>query len=80
MPRPSSRTPSRPSTAPWPTAQMDQITTEVSRVAGCATLLREHLPRTAQDTVPELTEPADPLHEHLAALARAARRDGGSGA
>lgn len=57
---------------PWPTAQMDQITTEVSRVAGCATLLREHLPRTAQDTVPELTEPADPLHEHLAALARAA--------
>ncbi|MFG3061275.1 hypothetical protein ACGFYM_22250 [Streptomyces sp. NPDC048231] len=56
----------------WSTAQMDQITTEVSRVAGCATLLREHLPRTAQDTVPELTEPADPLHEHLAALARAA--------
>ncbi|REE58133.1 putative membrane protein YccC [Streptomyces sp. 3212.3] len=57
---------------PWSTAQMDQITTEVSRVAGCATLLREHLPRTAQDTVPELTELADPLHEHLAALARAA--------
>ncbi|GAA3817944.1 FUSC family protein [Streptomyces chiangmaiensis] len=56
----------------WSTAQMEQISTQVSTVAGCATLLREHLPRTPQDTVPELTELADPLHEHLAALARAA--------
>ncbi|PBC93575.1 putative membrane protein YccC [Streptomyces sp. Ag82_O1-15] len=57
---------------PWSSAQLEQIRTQVSAVAGCATLLGEHLPRTAQDVVPELTELADPLHEHLAALARAA--------
>ncbi|MGW1885911.1 FUSC family protein [Streptomyces sp. NPDC001970] len=57
---------------PWSSAQLEQIRTQVSTVAGCATLLGEHLPRTPQDTVPELTELADPLHEHLAALARAA--------
>ncbi|MFF7754875.1 FUSC family protein [Streptomyces sp. NPDC007971] len=57
---------------PWTGAQLEQIRTQVSTVAGCATLLGEHLPRTPQDTVPELTELADPLHEHLAALARAA--------
>jgi uncharacterized membrane protein YccC len=57
---------------PWSSAQLEQIRTQVSAVAGCATLLGEHLPRTAQDIVPELTELADPLHEHLAALARAA--------
>ncbi|WP_351231281.1 FUSC family protein [Streptomyces sp. NPDC002133] len=57
---------------PWSSAQLEQIRTQVSTLAGCATLLGEHLPRTSQDTVPELTELADPLHEHLAALARAA--------
>ncbi|MEU9471522.1 FUSC family protein [Streptomyces avermitilis] len=57
---------------PWSSAQLEQIRTQVSAVAGCATLLGEHLPRTPRDTVPELTELADPLHEHLAALARAA--------
>ncbi|WP_435224451.1 FUSC family protein [Streptomyces sp. Tue6028] len=57
---------------PWSSAQLEQIRTQVSTVAGCATLLGEHLPRTEQDTVPELTELVDPLHEHLAALARAA--------
>ncbi|MCF3131500.1 FUSC family protein [Streptomyces olivochromogenes] len=56
----------------WSTAQLEQIRTQVSTVAGCATLLGEHLPRTPQDTVPELTELVDPLHEHLTALARAA--------
>ncbi|MER5598507.1 FUSC family protein [Streptomyces sp. NPDC002265] len=57
---------------PWSSAQLEQLRNQVSTVAGCATLLGEHLPRTAQDTVPELTELVDPLHEHLAALARAA--------
>ncbi|MER5185526.1 FUSC family protein [Streptomyces sp. NPDC002896] len=57
---------------PWSTAQLDEISKQVSTVAGYATLLGENLPRTPQDTVPELTELADPLHEHLAALARAA--------
>ncbi|MFJ3311007.1 FUSC family protein [Streptomyces sp. NPDC086549] len=57
---------------PWSTAQLEQIRTQVSTVAGCATLLGEHLPHTPQDTVPELTEMVDPLHEHLAALARGA--------
>ncbi|MEU6219779.1 FUSC family protein [Streptomyces sp. NPDC047022] len=57
---------------PWSTAQLELIRTQVSTVAGCATLLGEHLPRTSQDTVPELTELVGPLHEHLAALARAA--------
>ena len=57
---------------PWSRQQLEEIRTQVSTLAGCATLLREHLPRTPQDTVPELTEMADPLHEHLAALARAA--------
>ncbi|WP_351232362.1 hypothetical protein [Streptomyces sp. NPDC002133] len=57
---------------PWSTVQLEQISAQVSTVAGCVTLLREHLPRTAQETVPELTELADPLHEHLGALARAA--------
>ncbi|MEU1402872.1 hypothetical protein ABZ471_10995 [Streptomyces sp. NPDC005728] len=57
---------------PWSSAQLEQIRTQVSTVAGRATLLREHLPQAPQDTVPELTELADPLHEHLAALARAA--------
>ncbi|MFG2478877.1 FUSC family protein [Streptomyces fagopyri] len=57
---------------PWSRAQLDQIRTQVSVVAGCATLLGEHLPRGPQDTVPELTELVDPLHEHLSALARAA--------
>ncbi|WP_329162475.1 FUSC family protein [Streptomyces sp. NBC_01717] len=57
---------------PWSSAQLEQIRTQVSKVAGCATLLGGHLPRTPQDTVPGLTELADPLHEHLAALARAA--------
>lgn len=58
--------------SPWSSTQLEQIRTQVSEIAGCATLLGEHLPRTMQDTVPELTELADPLHEHLAALARAA--------
>ncbi|MFD9006468.1 FUSC family protein [Streptomyces sp. NPDC059582] len=58
--------------SPWSGAQLEQIRTQVSTVAGCATLLGEHLPRTPQDTVPELTELVDPLHEHLSALARAA--------
>ncbi|WP_377267761.1 FUSC family protein [Peterkaempfera sp. SMS 1(5)a] len=57
---------------PWSSAQLEQIRTQVSSVAGCATLLGEHLPRTPQDTVPELTELVGPLHEHLTALARAA--------
>ncbi|MER7690064.1 FUSC family protein [Streptomyces sp. NPDC097610] len=57
---------------PWSSVQLEQIRTQVSTVAGCATLLGEHLPRTPQDTVPELTELVDPLHEHLTALARAA--------
>ncbi|MGW6357927.1 FUSC family protein [Streptomyces sp. NPDC055092] len=57
---------------PWSSAQLEQIRTQVSTIAGCATLLGEHLPRTPQDTVPKLTELVDPLHEHLAALARAA--------
>ncbi|MFD3583265.1 FUSC family protein [Streptomyces sp. NPDC058683] len=57
---------------PWSDEQLEQISTQVNRVAGCATLLREHLPRTEQDVVPELTELADPVHEHLSALARAA--------
>ncbi|MFF3984153.1 FUSC family protein [Streptomyces sp. NPDC001601] len=57
---------------PWSGAQLEQIRTQVSTVAGCATLLGENLPRTPQDTVPELTELVDPLHEHLTALARAA--------
>ncbi|MGW2062711.1 FUSC family protein [Streptomyces sp. NPDC001937] len=57
---------------PWSTVQLEQIRTQVSMVAGCATLLGEHLPRTPQETVPELTELVDPLHEHLTALARAA--------
>jgi hypothetical protein len=57
---------------PWSAAQLEQIGTQVSAVAGCATLLHENLPRTPQDTVPQLTELADPLHEHLSALARAA--------
>ncbi|MCX4579244.1 FUSC family protein [Streptomyces sp. NBC_01571] len=56
---------------PWSSVQLEQIRTQVSTVAGCATLLGEHLPRTPQDTVPELTELVDPLHEHLTALARA---------
>ncbi|MGW1004541.1 FUSC family protein [Streptomyces sp. NPDC002520] len=56
----------------WSIAQLERISTQVTTLAGCATLLIEHLPRTPQDTVPELTELADPLHEHLAALARAA--------
>ncbi|MFD8546042.1 hypothetical protein [Streptomyces sp. NPDC059649] len=30
------------------------------------------MPRTPQEIIPELTELADPLHEHLTALARAA--------
>ncbi|GAA4243102.1 FUSC family protein [Dactylosporangium darangshiense] len=58
--------------SPWSTRQLDEISSQVSTVAGCSTLLLEHLPRTPNDTVPELTELADPLHEHLAALARAA--------
>jgi uncharacterized membrane protein YccC len=58
--------------SPWSTAQLEQISTQVSTVAGCVTLLHEHLPRTPHETVPELTELADPVHEHLAALARAA--------
>ncbi|MGW0208255.1 FUSC family protein [Streptomyces sp. NPDC003233] len=57
---------------PWSSRQLEQIRAQVSTVAGCATLLDEHLPRTPQETVPELTELADLLHEHLAALARAA--------
>ncbi|MGW1801265.1 FUSC family protein [Streptomyces sp. NPDC001984] len=57
---------------PWSSAQLEKIRTQVSTVAGCATLLGEHLPRTPQETVPELTELVDPLHEHLSALARAA--------
>ncbi|MFD7754360.1 FUSC family protein [Streptomyces sp. NPDC059757] len=57
---------------PWSSEQLEQIRTQVSTVAGCAILLGDHLPRTPQDAVPELTELADPLHEHLAALARAA--------
>ncbi|MFJ9821333.1 FUSC family protein [Streptomyces sp. NPDC101151] len=57
---------------PWSSAQLTQIRTQVSTVAGCVTQLGEHLPRTEQDTVPELTELVDPLHEHLTALARAA--------
>lgn len=57
---------------PWSSVQLEQIRTQVSTVAGCATLLGEHLPRAPQDTVPELTELVDPLHEHLTALARAA--------
>ncbi|MGW2959186.1 FUSC family protein [Streptomyces sp. NPDC001220] len=57
---------------PWSGVQLEQIRTQVSTVAGCATLLGEHLPHTPQDTVPELTELVDPLHEHLTALARAA--------
>ncbi|MGW5249011.1 FUSC family protein [Streptomyces sp. NPDC004129] len=56
----------------WSSAQLEQISTQVSTVAGCVTLLHENLPRTSHDTVPELTELADPLHEHLSALARAA--------
>ncbi|GAA3789071.1 FUSC family protein [Streptomyces chiangmaiensis] len=58
--------------SPWSTAQLEQISTQVSMVAGCVTLLHEHLPRTPHDTVPELTELADPMHEHLSALARSA--------
>ncbi|MEU6776952.1 FUSC family protein [Streptomyces sp. NPDC046759] len=58
--------------SPWSTAQLEYIGVQVSTAAGCVTLLREHLPRTLQDTVPELAELADPVHEHLAALARAA--------
>ncbi|MQY40166.1 hypothetical protein SRB17_81960 [Streptomyces sp. RB17] len=57
---------------PWTSTQLERIRAQVSRVAGCATLLGEHLPRTSQEIVPELTELADPLHEHLTALARAA--------
>ncbi|MER6074291.1 FUSC family protein [Streptomyces sp. NPDC001852] len=57
---------------PWSSRQLEQIRAQVSTVAGCATLLDEHLPRIPQDTVPELTELADLLHEHLTALARAA--------
>ncbi|MGW1723301.1 FUSC family protein [Streptomyces sp. NPDC002306] len=57
---------------PWSGEQLEQLRSQVSQVAGCATLLGEHLPRTPQDTVPELTELVDPLHEHLSALARAA--------
>ncbi|MFF4897874.1 FUSC family protein [Streptomyces sp. NPDC001068] len=57
---------------PWSDEQLEQISTQVNRLAGCVTLLREHLPRTADDVVPELTELADPVHEHLSALARAA--------
>ncbi|MER6538246.1 FUSC family protein [Streptomyces sp900105755] len=57
---------------PWSGEQLEQIRTQVSAVAGCAGLLGENLPRTPQDTVPELTELVDPMHEHLAALARAA--------
>ncbi|MFI6357598.1 FUSC family protein [Streptomyces sp. NPDC050743] len=60
---------------PWSNTQLEQIRTQVSTVAGCATLLGEHLPRTPQETVPELTELAEPLHEHLTALARAAAGD-----
>ncbi|MGW2930493.1 FUSC family protein [Streptomyces sp. NPDC001156] len=58
--------------SPWSTAQLEQISTQVSMVARCVTLLHEHLPRTPHDTVPELTELADPMHEHLSALARSA--------
>jgi uncharacterized membrane protein YccC len=57
---------------PWSAQQLEEIRVQVSRLAGSATLLHEHLPRTPADTVPELTELADPLHEHLAALAGAA--------
>ncbi|SEF04734.1 FUSC family protein [Streptomyces sp. Ag109_O5-10] len=57
---------------PWSGEQLEQIRTQVSAVAGCASLLGENLPRTPQDTVPELTELVDPMHEHLTALARAA--------
>jgi uncharacterized membrane protein YccC len=56
----------------WSAAQLEQISVQVTTLAGCATVLGDHLPRTPQDAVPELTELADPLHEHLAALARAA--------
>ncbi|AVH55156.1 MULTISPECIES: CoA transferase [Streptomyces] len=52
-------------------AQLEEIKSKVSALTGCATLLGEHLPRTPQDTVPELSELADPLQEHLGALARA---------
>jgi hypothetical protein len=57
---------------PWSAQQLEEIRVQVSRLASSATRLHEHLPRTPADTVPELTELADPLHEHLAALAGAA--------
>ncbi|MGX4687651.1 FUSC family protein [Streptomyces sp. JNUCC 63] len=56
----------------WSSVQLEEIRKQVSTLGRCATLLAEHLPRTTQDTVPALTELADPLREHLAALARAA--------
>lgn len=46
---------------------LDRTPKSVSRFESC-----EHLPCTSQEAVPGLTELADPLHEHLTALARAA--------
>jgi uncharacterized membrane protein YccC len=58
--------------SPWTADQLDQIEATIDELVRCMGSLREHLPRAADQVVPELAEVAELVHEHLRALARAA--------
>jgi hypothetical protein len=58
--------------SPWTPDQLSQIEAAIIELARCMGSLREHLPRSPDAAVPELAELADPVHEHLRALALAA--------
>ena len=51
---------------------LPQTPATINDVAWCMGVLREHLPRSVEETVPELAEVAELVHEHLRALTRAA--------
>ena len=58
--------------SPWTGAQLRQVQTRIHRLARHTAALHEHLPTTAEQTVPELAELSELLHRHLAELARSA--------